>query len=107
MSFLMVLCVRSCLLPPIPVLDIPVVVDGGGEVVVVALEALADFVGIDALLKIHAWKIFSKDVLDVRAGFLEGSGGGGVLRCVEPLVRGGAAIAEEVLAPILLVPVGI
>ena len=32
---------------------------------VVALETLADLVGIDALLKIEAWKIFSKDVLDV------------------------------------------
>ena len=68
MSFLVVLCVRSCLYLPVPVLDVPVAVDGGGEEVVVALETLADLVGIDAPLKIEAWKIFTKDVLDASMG---------------------------------------
>jgi len=49
-------------------LDVPFVVDGGGEEVVVALETLADLVGIDAPLKIEAWKIFTKDVLDASMG---------------------------------------
>ena len=52
---------------PISVLDVPVVV-GGGEEVAVPLKTLANFVGIDALFEIQAWKIFSKDVLDVRVG---------------------------------------
>jgi hypothetical protein len=45
-----------------PVLDILVVAHSGGEVVVVVLEALVDFVGVDALFEIQAWRIFSKDV---------------------------------------------
>src|SRR5450756_263827 len=98
MSFLVVLCVRSCLFPPIPVLDVPVVVDSGGEEVVIALETLADFVGVDTLLKIEARKIFTKDVLDVRVGFVEGNSRGGLLRCVDPLVHVGAVVAVVVLA---------
>jgi len=52
------------LFPPIPVLDVPVVVDGGEEVIV-ALDTLADFVGVDALLKVEARKVLALDVLDV------------------------------------------
>gem|GEM_PF-4897864 len=49
---------------PMSVLDVPVVV-GGGEEVAVALEALANFVGIDELLKIRARGVLAPDVLEV------------------------------------------
>ncbi len=65
---------------------------------VISLEALADFVGIDALFKVKAGKIFSKDVLNVRVRFLESSSRRGILSSVEPLVHVGTVVAIVVLA---------
>jgi hypothetical protein len=53
------------------VLNVSVVVYSRGEEVVVPLQAIADFVRIDALLEIEAWKILGPGVLDMRVCRLE------------------------------------